>query len=356
MSAAPPRLPGPPWLRGGGGPIAAAARLALAPLGCAYGGVARTRLAAYRAGLLSSHSLDRPTISVGNLTTGGTGKTPFTAWLLEVARASGVEPAVLARGYGGDRSGNDEVAMLIDRFPGLAIGVGADRVEAAQRVRAQHPEVDLWILDDGFQHRRVLRDLDCVLVDATDPLGGGACLPRGLLREPPRGLARADLVVATRSDLVDEPSREALWRQLAAFGYRGARIEAAHGPTSLESLGAPHRSLALDELRGRPVRLLSSIAHPAAFASTVARLGAAIREERAFPDHHRYLPADLPDLRDGTDGTIWLTTEKDAPKLRRLGVIDGWVLRVELRWLRGEPELRARLAPWLSKRGAAMSQ
>jgi tetraacyldisaccharide 4'-kinase len=279
-------------------------------------------------------------LSVGNLTVGGTGKTPCTLWLLERAAEHGVEAAILTRGYGGDGNTNDEIDMVRARFPKVGIGVGGDRVASAAALRAANPNIRAFVLDDGFQHRRVARDLDVVLVDATDPFGGGACLPGGRLREPKVGIRRAGAVVVTRADQAERAAVDALWRELAAIGYRGPRVEAVHEPEALVPLGGAGEGRPAAWLRGRRVRLLSAIARPGSFERTIRALGGAVAEHRAFRDHHRYMPAELPDLRD-RDGESWCVTEKDAPKLRRLGAVDGWVLRVRFRVTVGEGELRA---------------
>lgn len=338
----PARASGAALLRGGGGAPGAALRALLTPVALGYGMAMALRNAAFASGAAGAASLDRPVVSVGNLTTGGTGKTPCTFWILEWARRRGRELAILTRGHGGRGGENDEVAMARERFPGVAVGVGRDRVASARVLLTQGHRIDGFVLDDGFQHRRVRRDLDLCLVDATDPFGGGACLPAGLLREPRRGVRRSDVVILTRADQVPPDARHALWRELTRLGYRGPEVEARHAPVRLEPIDPRGDPRPVEALRGMAVHALSGIGHPGSFERTLRELGAEVASHRVYPDHHAYSPADLPDLR-GEGGSLWCTTEKDAVKLRRLGVIDGWCLRVGFSIERGRSELEALL-------------
>ena len=195
----------------------------LAPLGALYSLATRLRLALYRRGALRTYKIGPPVISVGNITTGGTGKTPLVEWVARAAAGEGQRCCILTRGYGradasrrvlvsdGERvladarEGGDEPRLLAEALLNVAAVVAdADRVAAA-RWAVEHLKSDLFILDDGFQHQRIARDLDLVTIDATNPWGGGRLLPRGRLREPLRGLARADLIVITRAEQLVEP-------------------------------------------------------------------------------------------------------------------------------------------------------
>ena len=200
----------------------------LAPMGALYSAITRARLALYRRGALTIHRINSPVISVGNITTGGTGKTPLVEWVARAAAREGRHPCVLTRGYGREdagkrvlvsdgervladaRKGGDEPRLLAESLSGIAAVLSdADRVSAA-RWAAEHLKSDLFILDDGFQHLRLARDLNIVTIDASNPLGdgqttldGGQFLPYGRLREPLSGLNRADCVVLTRCDQAD---------------------------------------------------------------------------------------------------------------------------------------------------------
>src|SRR5215216_482156 len=196
--------------------------LALAPLGIVYGAVARARLRLYRSGWLKSERVGAPVVSVGNLTAGGTGKTPLVEWVAHALAAEGLRACVLTRGYGRADEGRrvvasdgarvlaevaecgDEPRLLAEKLLGVASVVcDRDRVSAARWARAELG-ARVFVLDDGFQHLRIARDLDVVTLDATDPWGGGHLLPRGRLREPASALARAGCVVITRSELSED--------------------------------------------------------------------------------------------------------------------------------------------------------
>jgi tetraacyldisaccharide 4'-kinase len=333
-------------LRGGGGAGGVLLRSALAPFSWVYAGAARGRNILYDWRALRIEDLARPAVSVGNLTAGGTGKTPFTFWLLEWARRRGLELAVLTRGYGGAGNSNDEIEMARARFPKLAIGAGADRAASARVLLATMPQIGGFVLDDGFQRRSVARNLDIVLVDATDPFGGGRCLPAGLLREPIVGIRRAAVAVLTRADLAGANAKEKIWSTLARKGYAGPRVEAEHRAAAVVPLDPRGETRSVASMRGASFRLLSAVANPGAFEATLRAAGAEVREHLCYPDHHKYHPADLPDLR-GSDGASWLCTEKDAVKLRRLGAIDGHFLRIELTITSGESQLSSLLTTTL---------
>jgi tetraacyldisaccharide 4'-kinase len=307
------------------GPAAALARLALAAVAAPYGVVVAARNAAYDAGLLGVARADVPVISIGNLTLGGTGKTPLVAWTAALLARLARRPAIASRGYGA-RPGetSDEAAELAILLPGVPHCADRDRRRAAARAVAAG--ADVVVLDDGFQHRRLARDLDVVAIDATDPFGCGHLFPRGLLREPLAGLARADAVVLTRSAAVDPPRRAAIRAALAAAC--GGRLppvwaEADHRPVGLRTASGGTRSL--DELRGRRVFAFAGIGNPAAFRATLVAHGAEVAAFRPLPDHHAYAAADLESLAReaaAARAELAVTTLKDLVKIRR-ATLDG---------------------------------
>ncbi len=314
-----------------------------------FEGLARLRSRGYARGWLPSERLEAPVISVGNLSAGGTGKTPFVAFLARKLSERGWRPGILSRGYGapvGTGGENDEGRWLGRALPGIPRRQEADRVAGGRALL--EAGVDLVLLDDGFQHRRLARDLDFVLVDATRPWGlprprgGGepvrACLPRGLLREPPSALARAHAVVLTRADLIAPPEREHLRAELESLAPGRAHLAAAHRPAAV--LAPSGERLAPAVLAGRTVDLVSALGNPEAFQTTVERLGAVVARHRIFPDHHRYRSGDLADL--GPDGRWLLTSEKDAVKLGDMGLALH-VLSIELELLEGSSVLEALL-------------
>lgn len=314
-------------------------RAGLWPLSLLYGLVTERRNAAYDRGTAVAHRLDVPVVSVGNLTVGGTGKTPLVVWLVERALAAGRRPGVLARGYGRAKGAalNDEGMLLAGRFPGLPQVQDPDRVAGGRRLLAGG-DVDVVILDDGFQHRRLARDTDLVCVDAGAPFANGLLLPAGDLRERTRGLARASAVVLTRAGAVgDAERRSAIARVRAAAGRELPVFVTDHRPRDLAVLGSPD-VLPVSALRGRPVHLLSAIAKPAAFESLVRSVGAEVLAHDVRRDHHVHAPADVARARALAEaaGASLLVTEKDAVKLgaEAAGTL---VLRIGLEFLGPEP-------------------
>jgi len=293
------------------------ARLALAPLGATWGTVMALRNAAYDRGWLATRAAGVPVVCVGNLTLGGTGKTPLVSWVVRRLAAQGARPAIVSRGYGaaaGRRS--DEAAELTLLLPGVRHVADRDRVAAATSAAAAG--ADVVVLDDGFQHRRLARDLDLVAIDATDPFGSGHVFPRGLLRERLSGLSRADAAILTRAgSFTPERRAEIRDRLSAACGGRlpGVWAEASHAPVAVrDQAGARH---GIDWLDGRRVAAFAGIGNPPAFRKTLTSLGAEVVAFRPYADHHPYAPADLTDLAAWArahDAAL-VTTLKDLVKL-----------------------------------------
>jgi tetraacyldisaccharide 4'-kinase len=304
-----------------------------------YGAVVALRNALFDRGLRRVARLPVPVISVGNLTVGGTGKTPLTIWLVAAARERGLRPGVLARGYGrADGAAlNEEGMMLAARFPDLPQVQDPDRVRGGRElVRAG---VDLVILDDAFQHRRIHRDRDLLCMDARAPLDDGQLLPSGLLREPASGLRRADAVVLTRAEALSAAELAARRDELCRHAGRELPVFAAtHAPRDLRAVPG-HEVVPLERLRGCRVGLLSAIARPASFESTVEALGAEIAWHERCRDHHRFTEAELAavEARVRGDGVTLVVTEKDAPKLSA-AVGAHWVLRIDLAFLGAVPD------------------
>ena len=305
----------------------------------------------YDRGWMRSARLDLPVVSVGNLTVGGTGKTPMVVWLVRALEMRGFRVGVLARGYrSGTEKLNDEGRLLEDLLPDALQVQRADRVTGGRDLARKGAGV--IVLDDGFQHRRLARDVDLVLVDVTRPWGlppgpdGGppvqSHLPRGLMREGVASLARASAIVLTRSDSISPDSLEELERELEDTVPGIPRLLAVHRPVGLrtvaedleEDAGSPA------SLVGREVQLVSGIGNPRAFEDTARSAGATILGVHTFPDHHEYSIAELDTVRAG--GGDLLVTAKDSVKLRRLRV-PHLVLEVELEFERGEQVMAALL-------------
>jgi len=326
------------------GPAAALARAGLATLAAPYAAVVHARNIAYDRGLLAVHAVPVPVVSVGNLTLGGTGKTPLVAWVTKCCAAAGRRPTIVSRGYGATPGRtSDEAAELALVVPGVPHVADRNRVAAATAAVAAG--ADVVVLDDGFQHRRLARNLDIVAIDATDPFGCGRMFPRGLLREPLRGLGRAQAVVLTRADAVDAEKRLEIRRTLTTAAGLAAPVvwaEAAHEPRGLRTSGG--REFPLDAIRGRRVVACCGIGNPGAFRRTLEGLGANPVEFRAFPDHHAYAAADAADLEaraTAAEAEFVVTTLKDLVKLphETLGGVPLVAVEISLRLVAGAAEL-----------------
>jgi len=328
------------------GVVAGLARAGLAALALPYAAAVTIRNAAYDRGIAAARRAAVPVVSVGNLTLGGTGKTPLVAWVAGRCIAAGRHPAIVSRGYGAARGQtSDEAAELALVLPAVPHVADRDRVAAAAEAVARG--ADAIVLDDGFQHRRLARDLDIVAVDATDPFGCGHIFPRGLLREPLAGLRRAHAVVLTRADAVDADRRRALMAALGDICRRsGPRVwaEATHAPRRLRTSTNEH--LPLEALRGRPVAAFCGIGNPAAFRLALERLGADLIDFKTYPDHHAYSAADAAALASWATtarADLVVTTLKDLVKVKTesLGGIQLAALEIAIDFLAGEAGLEA---------------
>ena len=309
-----------------------------------YAAVATARNRLFDAGLRKSHRLPRPVVSVGNITTGGTGKTPVVRWLAGRLRDHGHRVAVLARGYGArpGHAGDEQVMLdrlLNDGMPELqrvAVLANPDRVAAATQFLREHPETDAFVLDDGFQHRRLARDLDVVLVSATGPFGYGHVLPRGMLREPLRGLGRAGAVVITHADQAPAGELEAIEREVRRFNPHAPVYRAVHAHAGLRR-GADHESRPIEDLRAMNWFALCGIGDPRTFLRQLQSIGGRYAGHRWFADHHGYTDADLAAVRAearAAGADVLITTEKDWAKLKDLpgsGDADLTLSRVDVR-------------------------
>jgi len=270
-----------------------------------------------------------PTLSIGNLSAGGTGKTPLLLDLLRRLESVSVRTGVLSRGYGGD-----EGRILEERHPGVILAEDPDRVRALQRFLLGDPP-EFLILDDGFQHLRLCRDLDVVLLDALRPFG--RCFPAGLFREPPAALRRAGLVVVTRADLVEREAVDAVWRRVDAV-RRGLpplpRVEGSVAVRDLRNLRSGEVRPA-SALRGMPALIAAGIGNPRSFEELCRRAGVEILEARFPGDHHAWTEADRKDWERFPNV---LVTEKDGVKLRDAVSARAWEVRVDWRFLRGEED------------------
>lgn len=295
----------------------ALARGALRVLSVPYGLGASLR-DAVRAG--DDAEVGLPVISVGNLTAGGTGKTPLVALVVDEVQKRGLRPVILSRGYRADATGaNDEARVLARRRPGVLHLQGADRVALARHA-AQAKLADVIVLDDGFQQLGLAKRLNVCAIDATNPWGYGAVLPRGLLREPMSALYRARPVVITRTEIV-APSRVAEIRAEILRWNEHARIVTSEMRFTTLADAAGAAAGAPADLAGRRVLCVSGVGNPDAFAAGVRSLGARVVGRSDFDDHHAYAAADVAAVvRRAAElaAETVVTTEKDAVKLAEL--------------------------------------
>jgi tetraacyldisaccharide 4'-kinase len=318
----------PPW------PLRVLSRL--------FGVIVRLRRAAYARGVWVSRRVARPVIVVGNVTVGGSGKTPLVIWLAQRLGERGHRPGVVLRGYGGaaatgrvpclvtpdsDVAVVGDEALLLRRRTGVPVVVGRDRVGAAERLLATG--VDVIIADDGLQHLRLARDFEIAVVDATRGLGNRYLLPAGPLREPAERLSQVDAVVINGEDGVPA---------VAAAGVPAAFVMRLGGEW-LRPLAGTGDAVALSSLAGKRVHAVAGIGNPRRFFAQLAAAGLTV-VEHAFPDHHRYRAADL----EFHDDLPLLMTEKDAVKCRSFAAANRWYLPVAVSFAGADGEaLLARL-------------
>lgn len=332
------------------------ARLGLRLAAIPYGWAIRLRNRGYDRHPRRSHRVDCTVVSIGNLTVGGTGKTPMVEWLTNQLLGQDLKVCLLSRGYKarldpatGKRLLNDEGLVLACNLPGVPHLQGLNRVENARLATAEL-RADVIVLDDGFQHRRLHRDCDIVLIDATDPFGGGRLLPAGLLREPMSELRRADCVVITRADQV-APHVLLLLRttvgQLIDPKRNCSMLASRFRPITLvNSIGD---STSLLGLRGKRIGLFSGIGNPAGFVRTASELGVQIVGQKTFADHFSYDAVSIADIEHWASELrpdLLLTTQKDLVKIGRseLSGIPLHAIRIGVEFLDSPQPLLDRIA------------
>jgi tetraacyldisaccharide 4'-kinase len=297
-----------------------------------YGWAVRGRNWLFERGWKRSFAADVPVVSVGNLTVGGTGKTPCVEYVARFFRRQNLRVAILSRGYGGRGTANDEARMLRENLPDVPHLQGADRVSLAQ-LAVQEQGSEILVLDDGFQHRRLRRDLDLVLIDATSPWGHGYLLPRGLLREPRNGLRRGHMFLLTRCDQAEPEELRRLHAQIEEIAPALPIIETTHRPARW--INAVGRKLPLTELLDRPWAGFCGIGNPESFRRSLLRLGGHLCDWRTFPDHHEYGPDTVEELRRWAErqpaDCVIVTTQKDLVKVadETLSGREVWALQVQ---------------------------
>ena len=320
------------------------AALTVAVPGYALGNALRS--AGFATGVKRTYPLGRPTVSIGNLTTGGTGKTPMVGWVVEQLIKQKHRPCILLRGY----RGGDEAAEHEQRWgEQVHVEPHPDRVSAAKMALQADPSITCFVLDDGFQHRRAQLDLDLVLIDATNPWGYGHMLPRGLMREPRSALKRADEVIVTRSDQIPPEALTKLDREIASIIGKPPIAHAEHRWVGFVDAVDGVHDLAL--LEDKPVMGVVGIGNPGAFESMLAQHSGQVLHCEVLPDHHGYTRKQLlrfVDLASTAGAEAIVTTEKDWVKWASLlqeAAIDLPIYRAALamRFRDGEEKLAAML-------------
>ena len=311
-----------------------------------YGCFVKIRLNLYKTGLKQSRKLNTPVISIGNLALGGTGKTPFTIYLCQILLTAGLKPAVLSRGYRGTAEklnllvsngkeklctpaeSGDEPWLMADSLPGVPVAVGGKRYKSAGLCHSDHSIApDIFVLDDGFQHIQLQRDIDIVLIDATSPFGGEYIVPKGILREPLSSLERADAYIVTRSHLADEnEKRETIASRLNGYSPSAPVFFYCHKLTGFRQVSGTECSDGSSASftknpPGRSTFILAAIGNPLQFIRDLENQGLDISGQVLMRDHHPFSQQELngviEEFKDSGAEFI-VTTEKDAVRLRAL--------------------------------------
>lgn len=335
------------------GAIAGLGRLGLGGLSCFYSAAVRVRNRLYDLRVQRSHSASVPVVSVGNVTTGGTGKTPFVAWLANFYHEKGLRVTLLSRGYRALQGAvNDEKLVLDLLCPGIPHVQNADRVAGAQTAVREH-SAQLIVLDDGFQHRRLKRDLDIVLIDALCPWGYGSLLPRGLLREPETGLRRASVIVLTRADQCDAETKRQILDQIDHHSGKTAVVEVAYPAMQLRN--ARGETNAFAAIASQPVFAFCGIGNPDGFRRTLHDAGIHIADSafHPFPDHFHYRAEDLRTVAEQarqSGCTAIVTTQKDLVKISQtqLNGLPLWAVEIGTKVLANLEHLETKLNAVLS--------
>ncbi len=321
-----------------------------------YSIVVRLRNFLYSRGWIKAHHVNAAVICIGNITVGGTGKTPLVAWLYKQI-APGYKCAILTRGYksaldskSGTQGPVDEPAMLAEACPRAQVIVNPDRVAGAAEAIAKFG-AEVLIMDDGFQHRRLARDLDIVAIDATRPFGYGKMLPAGLLREPVTSLRRADAVVITRCDQISGIELDTLDSRVRSFNPGAVVSRTSHAPVC--AIRADGAKTGIEQLKCKKIFAFCGIGNPGAFLKTIESLGSVLVGSLEYDDHHHYTKACLDEIRERAEelgAELILTTQKDWTKIVadfRSQISDSQsslpfaYLAIEIQFSTGENELKS---------------
>ncbi len=320
------------------GLIATLIKSTLSTLTYPYLTVLKTRNVLYKNGIIKSTRLPVKIFSIGNITTGGTGKTPLVENMAKTLCQCGKKVAILSRGYGANNLShnkndviNDECIALRKNLHDVHILVGKDRVENGEKAIRDYG-VDCIILDDGFQHFKLKRDLNVVVIDSLNPFGGEYLLPRGSLREPLESLRRADIFIISHCDQSSEKTIKSIYTRLKQLNSDAPVCESIHRPVLLEDITGSS-SLGLEWLKRKKIYGLSAIGNPESFASTLKGLGAELIKHRVYCDHHAYTLRELDGVVSeakllGVDAIV--VTQKDIVKIRNMNIKNANILTLRI--------------------------
>jgi len=309
-----------------------------------YSAIIRTRNFLYDTKILKSKKVNAVIICIGNITTGGTGKTPLVIWLCNFLHEKNIRTAILTRGYKAHKGKfSDEPAILAKSCPDCRILVNSNRTESAQKAITEL-NAQMLVMDDGFQHRKLHRDLNIVTIDSTCPFGYEKILPAGLLREPATALKRAHAAVITRSDQVSQNRLNQITEKIKKFNPDIVIANAIHKPVCAKLMGLPE--LTLEELKNKKIFAFSGIGNPDAFLNTIKKLDLKLIELKSYNDHHNYTHQDIEDIYQRAaylDADLILSTQKDWTKTALLmkgrDDIDFGYLLVEMDLIQGKEKI-----------------
>lgn len=285
----------------------------------------------YKCKIRKIKKLPKPVISIGNISAGGTGKTPLCIELIQLCLDIKKKPALVSRGYG-----NDESLVYQNRFPNISMAFSADRFKTCSSLLEVHPEIDLFILDDAFQHQKLFRDLNILLINASNPFGYNYCLPRGYLRESMKAMNRADLVILTHADEVMKSQKEEIKNKINMYVKENTQIiEATHEPSHFLSPEGKCISFAeIAALNFKNTGVLCGIAHPDGFLKTLKKCNITPTIQYFYSDHHQYLTSDFQKLvMEKENFNCLITTEKDIVKIpnEMQIILNIYTLRMQLK-------------------------
>ncbi len=311
-----------------------------------YGFLAELMRAMYQDRLLSVYRSPKAVVSVGNITTGGVGKTPLVIWLVKALSQKGLKVVVLSRGYGASEGLNDETKMFKEILPQVSIVTGKSRKKSIQKALAEE-QVDIFVADDAFSHWPLARDLDIVVIDAANPFGNGYLIPRGILREKKESIIRADILILTKTEKVQNTRQ--LCQELRQINSRALIVESKHVARCFRNIFTKE-TYDCSSFNGQQAFGFCAIGDPSSFEFTIQKTGLALVKGFTFMDHYQYTEEDLKQIIDSAKAeniSILVTTHKDAVKLtffkdlfKGLTVLS---LDIELEITQGQDEIIQRI-------------